>query len=289
MTADLIALKPCPNPWCHTRTVPVPAQGLSGWRIYCGCGVRTFSQPTEAEARAVWNGVSSADALEARPPAIEARAEPGVVEALTRLRKVVANYIRCSTASGTLSPYIPENGLYSYKSPWAELREEAALTTFDTSAETEGRGVAGTREAVARTAATAWYDGAVAWEIQDKFWKAAWFRVADALSALAQQPGEEGWRPMSEVPTDGKPIKVRVVTTYKWTPYKPDGQRQMKAKGRWQTLRSEYGGWINADLPEEGQWMPYPGRSAPPPALAGAEQLQASTAEDGGDSGKGRG
>lgn len=138
----------------------------------------------------------------------------------------------------------------------------------------EGRGVAGTREAVARAAAIAWYDGDVAWEIQEERWKATWFKVADAiLSALAQQPGEEGWRPLSEVPTDGKPIKVRVVTTYKWTPYKPDGQRQMKTKGRWQTLRSEYGGWINADLPEEGQWMPYPGRSAPPPALAGAEQL----------------
>lgn len=35
----------------------------------------------------------------------------------------------------------------------------------------------------------------------------------------------------------------------RWKPYKPDGQRQMKAKGRWQRM-NEYGGWENCEKPE---------------------------------------
>ena len=34
----------------------------------------------------------------------------------------------------------------------------------------------------------------------------------------------------------------------RWKPYKPDGQRQMKAKGRWQRM-NEYGGWWNCEKP----------------------------------------
>jgi hypothetical protein len=34
----------------------------------------------------------------------------------------------------------------------------------------------------------------------------------------------------------------------RWKPYKPEGQRQMKRKGRWQRM-SEYGGWENCDTP----------------------------------------
>jgi len=37
----------------------------------------------------------------------------------------------------------------------------------------------------------------------------------------------------------------------RWEPYKPDGQRQMKAKGRWQrTIGSgDYWRWVNCDRP----------------------------------------
>lgn len=40
----------------------------------------------------------------------------------------------------------------------------------------------------------------------------------------------------------------------RWEPYKPDGQRQMKAKGRWQTMTfnsSDYFRWENCNRPAQ--------------------------------------
>lgn len=34
----------------------------------------------------------------------------------------------------------------------------------------------------------------------------------------------------------------------RWQPYKPDGQRQMRAKGRWQRM-NDYSGWDNCEKP----------------------------------------
>ena len=44
---------------------------------------------------------------------------------------------------------------------------------------------------------------------------------------------------------------VRYVTV-RWEPYKPDGARQMKAKGRWQEQvgSGDYFRWANCDRPE---------------------------------------
>lgn len=70
----------------------------------------------------------------------------------------------------------------------------------------------------------------------------------------------DDWRPTSDLkPTDTMYINVRVttVTTYRWKPYKPDGARQMGVKGRWQRVR-EHGGWENAKLPMDGEWVPNP-------------------------------
>lgn len=42
----------------------------------------------------------------------------------------------------------------------------------------------------------------------------------------------------------------------RWEPYKPDGQRQMKAKGRWQTMTyngSGYFRWENCDRPAQAR------------------------------------
>lgn len=42
----------------------------------------------------------------------------------------------------------------------------------------------------------------------------------------------------------------------RWKEYKPDGQRQMKRKGRWQAM-TEYGGWGNCETPSE-VWQEFP-------------------------------
>ena len=41
------------------------------------------------------------------------------------------------------------------------------------------------------------------------------------------------------------------VVSIRWEPYKPDGQLQMKAKGRWQELQGsgDYFRWVNCDRP----------------------------------------
>lgn len=48
-------LKPCPNPWCASTSAPLPANGRSGWRIVCACGVRTFSCAYYDDAITAWN------------------------------------------------------------------------------------------------------------------------------------------------------------------------------------------------------------------------------------------
>ena len=64
----------------------------------------------------------------------------------------------------------------------------------------------------------------------------------------------DDWLPTSALNPDFTvTIDVRSVTTYRWQPYKPEGARQMKAKGRWQ-VATEYG-WENATLPN-GEWRP---------------------------------
>lgn len=42
------------------------------------------------------------------------------------------------------------------------------------------------------------------------------------------------------------------VVSVRWEPYKPDGQRQMKAKGRWQEQvgSGDYWRWQNCDRPQ---------------------------------------
>lgn len=55
--------------------------------------------------------------------------------------------------------------------------------------------------------------------------------------------------------THGYVLELRPV---RWLLYKPDGQRQMKQRGRWQEM-NEYGGWGNCKTPSEI----WPGLTAP--------------------------
>lgn len=70
----------------------------------------------------------------------------------------------------------------------------------------------------------------------------------------AQRP----WNSMADGGPPEQPglyVDVRAVSVYRWLPYKPDGQRQMRAKGRWQ-VANEHGGFENASLPQSGDWKP---------------------------------
>lgn len=53
--SEAVELLPCPNPWCCTKNAPLPGNGPAGWRVYCGCGVKTYARPTIEEAKAEWN------------------------------------------------------------------------------------------------------------------------------------------------------------------------------------------------------------------------------------------
>lgn len=76
------------------------------------------------------------------------------------------------------------------------------------------------------------------------------------LPILKEAPCDLDWRPISEAPAKaGTYINVRSTTTYRYQPYKPDGARQMGRRGRWQKVQSEYGGWANADLPENADFV----------------------------------
>jgi hypothetical protein len=83
----------------------------------------------------------------------------------------------------------------------------------------------------------------------------AWGAVQQALpaaQALVDGVGD-GWQDISTAPKDGTPIVVGHLVRY--LPYKPDGQRQMKAEGRWQEWNGY--GWSNIDWVPT-QWMPAP-------------------------------
>ena len=69
---------------------------------------------------------------------------------------------------------------------------------------------------------------------------------------------ERDWRPTSALAINPKIttyIDVRTITTYRWKTYKPDGQRQMKAQGRWQraTGSGDAVKWENCSTPD-GEW-----------------------------------
>jgi hypothetical protein len=84
-------------------------------------------------------------------------------------------------------------------------------------------------------------------------------RVMDLIRAIPAAPP----RPMKDAPRDvdaseierggkrwhGEDVRVVAV---RWEPYKPGGQRQMKAKGRWQEMvgSGDYWRWNNCNRPE---------------------------------------
>jgi hypothetical protein len=76
--------------------------------------------------------------------------------------------------------------------------------------------------------------------------------LADHGAALLSLVEASEWRPVSEAPQVAGHIIVRLVTTYRWLPYKPDGRRQMGRPGRWQAA-TEYG-WTNAKLLEGAEF-----------------------------------
>lgn len=45
----------CPNPWCMAGGTAMIVKGLAGWRVACGCGIRTDAHALEKEAVAAWN------------------------------------------------------------------------------------------------------------------------------------------------------------------------------------------------------------------------------------------
>lgn len=85
--------------------------------------------------------------------------------------------------------------------------------------------------------------------------------AAGASRCAATEPScQSEWQPTSSAPAKpGDYIEVRSVTVYRWLPYKPDGARQMKKKGRWQA-HDGYG-FTNEELPENAEWRPLPARS----------------------------
>lgn len=104
--------------------------------------------------------------------------------------------------------------------------------------------------------------------LHERIWKEAiatndrrYWPALDRLLDAAREDGrqaalaEADWQPADTAPKSGEPFQVRVVQTFKWSPYKPDGQRQMGVKGRWQQS-GEYGGWTNAPLHPTYEWAP---------------------------------
>lgn len=56
---------------------------------------------------------------------------------------------------------------------------------------------------------------------------------------------------IAEIERGGKRWHGEAPQSYRWEPYKPDGQRQMKAKGRWQRQvgSGDYWRWENCERP----------------------------------------
>lgn len=59
---------------------------------------------------------------------------------------------------------------------------------------------------------------------------------------------------IAEYPKDGRAFTLLVPVQYRWKKYKPDGQRQMKAAGRWQkaTSNGDWFSWENCEPPADG-------------------------------------
>jgi hypothetical protein len=87
--------------------------------------------------------------------------------------------------------------------------------------------------------------------------------------------GGGGWRPITELKepaqdADDFPfLTVRVEETWRWQPYKPEGARQMKRRGRWQKFTGY--GFENCDLPEFAEFRD---PAAPPEEEVGEPALK---------------
>jgi hypothetical protein len=76
-----------------------------------------------------------------------------------------------------------------------------------------------------------------------------WTKYVEPAKACVE--ASSGWQPIESAPEDGTPIITSRIVRY--LPYKPDGQRQMKAKGRWQEHNGY--GWENTQL-DPVEWQP---------------------------------
>lgn len=74
-------------------------------------------------------------------------------------------------------------------------------------------------------------------------------------SAMTNQPSPDvaalTEAEIAQIEAGGKRWHGEAVQSYRWEPYKPDGQRQMKAKGRWQRQAEsgDYWLWENCERP----------------------------------------
>lgn len=78
-------LKACPNPWCTSRSAPVPVAVVDGWRVACACGVRTHVSEGNhpSAAIAAWNRRASTTATgEVTDAMVEAGARTLLFKAL---------------------------------------------------------------------------------------------------------------------------------------------------------------------------------------------------------------
>ena len=113
---------------------------------------------------------------------------------------------------------------------------------------------------------TEWTRRGVEWSLLIPNTKEMFERDAERIlenAAAIRERMEDGWQPIETAPeVPGTYINVRSVTSYRWLEYKKDGQRQMRARGRWQ--RATEWGWENCSKPD-GEWMPNPPSVPEPP------------------------
>lgn len=85
-----------------------------------------------------------------------------------------------------------------------------------------------------------------------------------AIRALPSATQAGGWMPpdIDAIENGGKRWhgEDHRVVSVRWEPYKPDGQRQMKAKGRWQEQvgSGDYWRWQNCERPAFAPLPPAP-------------------------------
>lgn len=74
-----------------------------------------------------------------------------------------------------------------------------------------------------------------------------------AATPSGRAQGEVKWR-TDEPPKDRTVIYRRVISVYRFQPYKPNSQQfKQGLKGRWQEM-NEYGGWDNCNHPLGNEW-----------------------------------